>query len=96
MRAVFTDYTDYHNGYIEEHNPPKVAVVRNKEDIIRMYECPTSYVTMDTINIVQLVYMIDSTGHLLYEGGLANQPYWLIEAMDIYKRESSLKWQKEN
>ena len=31
------------------------------------------------------------SGHLLYAGGLADQPYWLIEAWEIYKIETAAK-----
>lgn len=96
MRAVFGEYTEFQKDYIEEHKPNKVAPLKNKEDVIRMYECPTSYMTMDTASIMELIYTMENTDNLMYEGGLNNQPYWLVEGINIYKKELGLRWHKEN
>ncbi len=38
---------------------------------------------------------MDDTKQLLFAGGIAEQPYWLIESYEIYKSEEN-KWLKEN
>ena len=54
---------------------------------LRLYECPLSYLTRDTGEIIRLVYLCDGTGHLLHPGGWGAQPCWLVEAFEIYRRE---------
>lgn len=63
---------------------------------LRLYECPLSYITLETAAVVRLVYLLDSTGHLLFTGGWAMQPYWLVEAYEIFKCESARAKEKEN
>jgi hypothetical protein len=53
----------------------------------RLFECPLSFITSDTWDITQLVYLIESSGHLLHSGGWGNQPFWLVEAYRLFKRE---------
>ena len=57
---------------------------------IRLYECPLSYLTEDTHCLMRLVFLIEETGCLYYAGGWAEQPYWLVEAFEMYKAERSL------
>jgi len=33
--------------------------------------------------MVRLAYLVENTGQLLHEGGLGDQPAWLIEAIEI-------------
>ncbi len=54
---------------------------------IRLYECPLSYISEDTVDILRLVYAIKEWGCLLYGGGLGEQPAWLIEALEICRAE---------
>ena len=56
---------------------------------IRLYECPLSYLTEETAELMRVVFMIDSTGQLLFEGGWADQPFWLVEAYEIYRTEKA-------
>jgi len=58
-------------------------------DDIRLYECPLTYITPETWEMVRLAYLAENTGHLLHEGGLGDQPAWLIEAIEICKAESA-------
>ena len=53
----------------------------------RLYECPFSFVTSDTWDILSLFYLIEDSNHLLNSGGWGNQPFWLVEAVRIFKRE---------
>lgn len=54
---------------------------------IRLYECPLSYITEETAGLMRVVFLIDSTGQLLFGGGWAEQPFWLAEAYEIYRNE---------
>lgn len=63
---------------------------------IRLYECPLSYITDETWEIVRLVYLVEDSGHLLHAGGLGDQPTWLAEAMEIHKIEQSAESKRPN
>lgn len=54
---------------------------------MRLYECPLSYLTEETAEVMRLLYLMDGTGRLLHTGGLAGQPFWLVEAYEIFKTE---------
>ncbi len=54
---------------------------------LRLYECPLSYVSEESFAVMKCVFMIESSGRLYYEGGLADQPCWAIEAFEIYQSE---------
>ncbi len=55
----------------------------------RLYECPLSFLTDDTREIIRLVYLLEDTGNMLNAGGWAEQPFWLIQAFEIFKTETS-------
>lgn len=65
-------------------------------DLIRLYECPITYVTRDTSEIIRLLYMYEDTKQFLYSGGIADQPHWFIEAIDIFKQETYQQTIKKN
>ena len=71
----------------EEHSIKGASKVSMSLGDIRMYECPLSYLSSDTLYILSLVALIKHTGALLYDGGLAAQPHWLIEAILVSKDE---------
>lgn len=51
-----------------------------------------SYISdADTIDIVRAVYLMEGTGYLYGAGGLGDQPCWLIEALEIFKKEQAEK-----
>jgi hypothetical protein len=54
---------------------------------IRLYECPVSYVSRGSVEIMRLVYLIGDSGNLLHSGGWGNQPMWLVEAVEIFNLE---------
>jgi hypothetical protein len=61
---------------------------------IRLYECPNSYVTEETGDILQAVFLVTET-HIPYvPGGWQDQPHWLSEAVALYKKES-LEWMEK-
>lgn len=57
---------------------------------LRFYECPLSYLSEETSEIMRLVFLIDESGRLLHGGGWAEQPCWLVEALEIYRAERGL------
>lgn len=57
---------------------------------MRLYECPLSYLTDETIEVIRGVYLMDNSGHLLYGGGWADQPAWLVQAYEIFKHEMAV------
>jgi len=56
---------------------------------IRFYECPLTAITAETYEILRVVFLLESSGQLFFDGGWADQPSWLVEAYEIYKIESS-------
>lgn len=55
----------------------------------RFYECPLTAVTSETNEALALVYLIEDSKHLLFDGGWAAQPRWLYEAWGIFKAEQT-------
>ncbi len=68
-------------------NARKVAVLGD----IRLYECPLSYITAETGEILQVVFLVTETHIPFFPGGWAEQPHWLSEAVALYKKEV-LEW----
>lgn len=62
---------------------------------IRLYECPLSYITAETWEIIRTVYLVEDSKQLFFPGGWADQPYWLFEAVRIYKSELARRQDKE-
>ncbi len=81
-RAV-SSYTDNTVEELQDKGAQKVLGLGD----IRLYECPLSYLTEETAGIMRVVFLLDSTGQLLFEGGWADQPFWLAEAYEIYRSE---------
>jgi hypothetical protein len=80
VTAYTTEVTDEHG----EKGAKKVFRLGE----IRLYECPVSYITADTAELMRLCYLLEGSGALLHPGGWGAQPPWLIEAYEIYKFES--------
>ncbi len=87
-RAV-TEYTGDVERELKEKGAGKVVVLGN----MRLYECPLSYITEDTWEIVRMIRFLEHTGRLPLGGGWADQPYWFVEAYGLYLEESG-RWQK--
>lgn len=82
-RAVET-YTEEVKTEIKDKKAQKVFGIEG----IRFYECPLSYLADQEIqDIARAVYLMEGTGHLYNEGGIGDQPYWLIEAIEIFRTE---------
>ncbi|MBI5491998.1 MAG: hypothetical protein HY893_03600 [Deltaproteobacteria bacterium] len=90
-RAV-EEYSPQIKGELMEKGAAKVFSLGD----LRLYECPLSYIMVETAGVIRLIFLLDSTGHLLFSGGWAMQPYWLAEAYEIFKRESARAKEKEN
>ena len=73
---------------MDELKIKKAAKVWGLRDI-RLYECPLSYMTAETHEIIAQVYRTEDGKRLLFQGEWADQPHWLVEAVDIYKIELS-------
>lgn len=84
MRAI-EKYTDDITARLKETGAGKVFSLGT----IRLYECPVSYLSGDTREIIRLVYLLEDTGNMLHAGGWAEQPFWLIQAFEIFKRETA-------
>lgn len=78
----------YDEDVVNEHKAKAAKKVFSLGDI-RLYECPLSYITNDTREMLRAVYMVDSLGVLLFGGGLGEQPCWFVEAFEIYGLEAS-------
>lgn len=75
----------------------------NGKDNLRLYECPVTYITQDTNDLMRVLYLTENSDNLLFKGGIADQPYWFIEAIEIFKSESfyltekrQKEWRQEN
>ncbi|MBI5562758.1 MAG: hypothetical protein HY894_07920 [Deltaproteobacteria bacterium] len=55
---------------------------------LRLYECPLSFITSESAELMRAVYATEAVGQLPCEGGWMNQPHWFIEAFEIYKAET--------
>ncbi|MBI5885312.1 MAG: hypothetical protein HZB85_01865 [Deltaproteobacteria bacterium] len=80
-----SDYTDEVKAALSERNAKKVFTLGD----MRLYECPLSYLSEDTRDIIQMVFLMDSTKRLLFSGEWGDQPAWLVEAYGIFLSESA-------
>jgi len=62
---------------------------------IRLYECPGSYITPETVEILQAVFLVTETHVPYFPGGWVDQPHWLQEAVTLYKKEIADRMEKE-
>lgn len=88
--ARATQYDAADKAEILEKDAKKVFSFGN----IRLYECPLSFITPDTTDIVSLIFLIVDSQHLLHAGGWGDQPAWLVEAYQIYKAEAIKEQEK--
>ena len=80
------EYTDSTAAELNGKGAKKVMALGD----MRLYECPLSYMRAETAELMRTVFLIDSTGCLLFEGGWADQPLWLVEAYEIYRTEKAM------
>jgi hypothetical protein len=54
---------------------------------MRLYECPLSYISEESAEIIRLVFLVEGSTSLLLSGGWGAQPAWFVEAYEIYRAE---------
>lgn len=60
-----------------------------------MYECPLSYITHESGEIVRQVYRTEDTKRFLFPGEWCDQPAWFVEAYDLFKEEQALELRRQ-
>ena len=83
-KAVFR-YTEGVAEELKAKGAPKVFSLRG----LRLYECPLSFITWETREIVRAVYLMEGGGRLFMSGGWGDQSAWLVEAFEIFRAESA-------
>ena len=78
----------YSEEIIEELASKKCAKVVSLGGL-RLYECPLSYINEETFEVMKTVFMMESSSRLYLDGGLADQPCWVVEALEIYQSEKA-------
>jgi len=81
------DVKDIANEYGLDLTKKVVSLVNGKE-AMRLYECPLTYITQDTSELIRIMYLMDNTNQMYFRGSLSDQPNWLIEAYEIFKTET--------
>lgn len=80
-RAVSV-YDEAVNGEIASRGCAKVASLGG----LRLYECPLSYMSAETLDIMRVVFALEP-GAGYFGRGLADEPCWLVEAVEVYRAE---------
>lgn len=83
-KAVFS-YTEEVAEEIKAKGAEKVFSLRG----LRLYECPLSFITWETREMIRAVYLMEGGGRLFFSGGWGEQSAWLIEAFEIFKAENA-------
>lgn len=78
--------TEYTAAVAGEHRNKGARKVFRLGDI-RLYECPLSYLTTDTAEIMRAVYMVEGSAALLNPGGWSAQPHWFVEGYEMSRAE---------
>lgn len=85
-RAVAVcEYTDEVADELKRKKAVKVVSLGG----LRLYECPASYLTADTMEMQRAVYATEAFGLMPLAGGWAEQPCWFVEAYELYRAERS-------
>ncbi|MBI2412475.1 MAG: hypothetical protein HYV24_04620 [Deltaproteobacteria bacterium] len=83
-KAVF-NYTEDVAGELKAKGAEKVFSLRG----LRLYECPLSFITWETREMIRAVYLMESGGRLFFSGGWGDQSAWLVEAFEIFRAENA-------
>ena len=83
-RAV-DEYTEEISCELRQKSAKKVASLAG----LRLYECPASYLTADTMEMQRAVFATQAFGKMPLDGGWVEQPGWFVEAYEIYRAERS-------
>lgn len=71
-----------------EHKEKKAGKLPSLGDL-RMYVCPPLWITKDTRDLIDSVFIFDDMRLLPFRGTWTEQPAWFIQAFKIYKSELS-------
>lgn len=77
-----------------EHKEKGAQKVWNLVDL-GLYECPLTYITTETHEIVRQLYRTEDTKRLLFQGDWTDQPVWFVEAYDVFKEEQAHELRRE-
>lgn len=61
---------------------------------LRLYECPKSWITEETNDIINKLNLQENSKILYFGPNWKDQPLWFIEAYNIYNAELS-EWRKQ-
>jgi hypothetical protein len=66
---------------------PKVMGLAGGESVLRLYECPISYITSESMDVLSMVRLTHETNILPLSGGWADQPNFFVEAYQLFSTE---------
>ena len=72
---------------IEKKGGRKVCTLGTGPSAIRLYECPNSWVTSESRQMLSAVYRYHEHHTLPAAGGWDDQPVWFREAWEIFRSE---------
>lgn len=87
-----TEYTGAVKAELEETGAKKVGVTMGD---LRLYECPLSFITDETWQMMRAVFLADGSQQLYFSGGWADQPHWFIEALEMYRAETARRMKRD-
>jgi hypothetical protein len=65
----------------------KVISIVNAGQALRFYECPLSWIEEETSELIRIVRLTHDTNLLPLAGGWMDQPYFFVEAYQIFDHE---------
>ena len=83
-KTIFTEFTPEDREEIKGKGARKVKTIGNK---YRLYECPLTFTTETTTDLIDLVVLTNESGVLPFKGAWTDQPFWFVEAFMLYKKE---------
>ena len=91
--SVFEKATADNDQEIKEkrdHKGKPISKIFKRLGGLLFFECPVGYIYNDTNMIIELLTM-EEKPPLIFKGTWLDQPYWYIEAVQIYHQERN-KW----
>lgn len=83
-KTVFREFTQED---VEEIKAKKARKVKSLGDKLRLYECPLTFTTDTSRDLIDLVFLTNESGRLPFRGEWTDQPFWFVEAFMLYKKE---------
>lgn len=91
---VWDEYdTDRKNEMAKQLTEAGAAKIVGLGDI-RLYECPLSWITPETYEVMKFINFSRDSGALYAAGGWDNQPAWFVRAYEIVRTEI-MQWEKK-